>query len=118
LGIALVPFVLASFIAGAICSLIIAQQEGGSMALPNAWLLVRALLAAWFILAVWTAFGATLAALFRGTALAVGIGMLYVLALEGIVSALISQSESLRPWIKGLLRVNADALVKPLTAPV
>jgi hypothetical protein len=63
---------------------------------------------------VWAAFGACLAILSKGTALAIGIGVLYALVLEGLVSAFteqVSQMSSLAQWF---LRANAYSLVRPL----
>ena len=67
---------------------LIAWREGASTALPSARLLIEGLLGGWLILATWTALGAMLAVLWRGTALAVGVGILYGLVIEGLLSAL------------------------------
>ena len=53
LGVALVPFVVVLFAAGAVASAVIAQIENAPMHWPSAWLLVRALAAGWLILATW-----------------------------------------------------------------
>ena len=88
LAIVLVPFVLALFAAGAVASLAIAGIENASVDWPSAWLLVRAMAGGWLILAVWAALGALLGTLTRGTSLAIGVGILYTLVIEGLVSAL------------------------------
>jgi ABC-2 type transport system permease protein len=111
LGIALVPFVLASFLLGALSSYAIAQLEGESVAWPSAWLLVRALAAGWLVLAVWAALGVMLAVLSRGTSLAIGIGILYALVIEGLISALARQVDLLEPLVEFFLRANAYSLV-------
>ena len=118
LGIALVPFVLLIVVLGAVCSGLIALREGAAVVWPSAWDLGRLLVAGWFILAVWTAFGVMLAVLSRGTALAIGVGILYILAIEGIFSALANQSDLLRPLVKGFVRANAYSLIKPLSNPL
>ena len=115
-GIALVPFVLLLYACGAIASDVIARLEGAPVAWPAAGLILRAVLAGWFILAVWTAFGVLLAALSRGTALAIGVGMLYALVVEGLLSAFASDLSFLQPVVKLFLRANAYSLVKPLGA--
>ena len=114
-GIALVPFVLAVFAIGALASTVIAQREQAVVTWPSAWLLVQGFVGAWFILAVWAALGVMLAALSRGTALAIGIGILYALAIEGLISAFANESSLLRPLTKVLLRANFYSLIKPLS---
>lgn len=114
LGIALLPFVVFTFVIGAISSYTIAQIEGVAVDWPSAWLVIRAMAAGWFILAVWAAFGAMLAILSRGTALAIGVGILYALALEGLLSALTGQVSLLEPLVELFLRANAYSLVAEL----
>lgn len=118
LGIILVPFVLAIFALGAVWSVLIGHQENAAVSWPAAWPLVRALLAGWFILAVWTAFGVLLAVLTRGTALAIGIGVLYGLVIEGLLVGFSNALSFLRPIVDGLLRANGYSLVRPLSAAV
>jgi ABC-type transport system involved in multi-copper enzyme maturation permease subunit len=113
-GIALWVFVLADFAASVICSGLIALRENAAVDWPDAWLVIRALGAAWFILAVWAALGVLLGVLTRGTALGIGIGILYGLAIEGLFSAFFDRSDLLRPLIETFLRANAYSLVAPL----
>src|SRR5918996_5810313 len=82
LAVALVPFVLVLFAAGAVASFVIAQIEDASVHWPSAWLLARALGASWLILAVWAALGVLLGVLTQGTSLAIGVGILYALVIE------------------------------------
>lgn len=114
LGIALVPFVVLVFAAGALSSYAIAQLEGATVSWPSAWLLARALAAGWFVLAVWAALGVLLAALSRGTALAIGIGILYTLVIEGLLSAFADQVSLLEPLADFFVRTNAYSLVAGL----
>ena len=44
-------------------------------------------------MAVWAALGVLLGVLTRGTALAIGIGILYGLVIEGLLSAFLDQVE-------------------------
>jgi ABC-2 type transport system permease protein len=112
LAAALVPFVLVVFALGAGASYLIAVREGAEVAWPSAWLVVRAMAAGWVILAVWAAFGVLLAALSRGTALAIGVGVLYALVIEGLISAFASAVSWLEPVTEFFLRANAYSLVK------
>jgi ABC-2 type transport system permease protein len=118
LALALVPFAVVTFALGAVASLLIARQEQAAVVWPPLSLLARGLLVAWLILAVWSAFGVMLAVLSRGIALAIGIGILYALAVEGLLSAFVNQVSLLRPLIKGFLRTNTYSLVKPLSTSV
>jgi ABC-2 type transport system permease protein len=114
LAVALVPFVLAVFALGALSSSVIALREGADIAWPSAWLVIKGLAAGWLILAVWAAFGVLLAVLSRGTALAVGIGILYALVIEGLLSALASQVGAVDRLVEFFLRANAYSLVAKL----
>jgi ABC-type transport system involved in multi-copper enzyme maturation permease subunit len=114
LGIALVPFVLAPFLCGALASFAIAQAEGATVDWPSAWLVIRALAAGWLILGVWAAFGVLLAVATRGTSMAIGIGILYTLVIEGLTSALAESVGFLEPLVQAFVRANAYSLAEPL----
>jgi ABC-2 type transport system permease protein len=117
LAVALVPFVLVMFAMGAVASATIAGTEGAAVSWPPLTELLRAFAAGWLILAAWAALGVLLAVLTRGTALAVGIGILYTLIIEGLLSALAGQVS----WLEGLtgyfVRANAYSLVVALGVP-
>ena len=117
LAVALVPFVAAMFAAGAAASSAIAGAEDAAVAWPPLWELLRALAAGWLILAVWAALGVLLAMASRGTALAIGIGILYALVIEGLLSALASQVSWLEGLVEYFLRANAYSLVTALGVP-
>ncbi|MGH2542927.1 MAG: ABC transporter permease, partial [Ardenticatenaceae bacterium] len=114
LGIVLTGFVLLPFFVDSLISYIIALREGEPIVLPGVWLVARGLAAGWFLMAVWAAFGATLAVISRGTALAIGIGILYGLVIEGLVSAFVNTLSVLRPLTEGFLRANGYSLIEPL----
>jgi ABC-type transport system involved in multi-copper enzyme maturation permease subunit len=114
LGAVLVPFVLSVFALGAGASYVIALSEGSDVDWPSAWLLVRAMGAGWLILAVWASFGLLLAAVSRGTSLAIGVGILYALVIEGLISAFADAVSFLEPVTEFFLRANAYSLVKEL----
>ena len=118
LAAALVAFVLVVFALGALVSVAIAVREGTAVSWPSMWLLVRGLAAGWLILAVWAALGALLAVLFRGTALAVGVGILYALVIEGLLSALATQVSLLDPLVELFVRAGGYSLVVGLGASV
>jgi ABC-type transport system involved in multi-copper enzyme maturation permease subunit len=114
LGAVLVPFVLVVFALGGGASYVIALREGGAVEWPSAWLVVRAMGAGWLILAVWASFGLLLAAVSRGTSLSIGVGILYALVIEGLVSAFADAVSFLQPITEFFLRANAYSLVKGL----
>jgi ABC-type transport system involved in multi-copper enzyme maturation permease subunit len=111
LAATLAVFVLVVYALGAFSSSVIAVREGADTAVPSTWLLVRGLAAGWLILAVWAAFGVLLAVVARGTALAVGIGILYALVIEGLLSALASQVGALDNLVEFFVRANGYSLV-------
>jgi ABC-type transport system involved in multi-copper enzyme maturation permease subunit len=110
LGLALIPFVVLVFIAGAVASAIIARMEGEAIAWPSASLFLRATLAGWLILAVWAALGVLFAVLTRGVALAMGIGILYALVIEGLLNAFAGEVSLLDPLVEFFLRANTYSL--------
>jgi ABC-2 type transport system permease protein len=118
LGIVLVPFVLGLFAAGAVASYVIAQFEGAPVDWPSAWLLVRAITAGWLILAVWAALGVLLGVATRGTSLAIGVGILYALVIEGLLSAFADSVSLLEPLTEVFLRANGYSIAVALGASV
>lgn len=114
LAIALVPFAIAVLLAGLAAGTAIGLNEGMDLSLPSAWLLLRGVAAGWLVLAVWGALGVLLAVLSRGTALAIGIGIVYALVIEGLLSALSAEVSMLDRLAEYLLRGNAYSLVAPL----
>jgi ABC-type transport system involved in multi-copper enzyme maturation permease subunit len=116
LAVALVAFVLVVFALGALASSAIAAREGADLSWPSTWLLLRGLAAGWLILAVWAAFGVLLAVLFRGTALAVGVGILYAFVIEGLLSALATQVSLLDALVQFFVRASGYSLVVELGA--
>lgn len=114
LTIWLLPFVLVNLIASIIASEIVASAQSASSNLQAIGPLVQGALAAWLILAVWASLGALLATATRGTSFAIGIGILYGLVIEGLLSAFFDGLPSLRPLLNGLIRTNGYSLVQPL----
>lgn len=110
LGVVLALLVVLIFVAGAASGYVIAGLSGGSLTGPPAGELIRALGAGWLILAVWATLGALLATLLRSTALAVGIGLVYSLGLEGIITNLPIQNETYKDVIEFLPGQNSTFL--------
>jgi ABC-type transport system involved in multi-copper enzyme maturation permease subunit len=114
LAVALLPFVLVVYAVGALASTGIALREGADIASPSAGLVLRGIGAAWLILAVWAALGVLLAVLSRGTALAVGIGILYALVVERLLSALATEVSAIDGLVQFFVRANGYSLVTGL----
>jgi ABC-2 type transport system permease protein len=118
LGIALIPFVVVLFAAGAVASFVIAQIEDAPTSWPSVWLLARALAAGWLMLAVWAALGVLLGIATRGTSLAIGVGILYALVIEGLLSAFADSVNALEPLTDVFLRANGYSLARALGSSV
>lgn len=103
-------FVLAVFVSAAISSYIIATIENASVNWPSIWDVLVAIGGGWLILAVWAAFGAALATLFRGTSLAIGLGLVHLLLVEGVLDVGSQTSNLLADLSAALPRSNASSL--------
>jgi ABC-type transport system involved in multi-copper enzyme maturation permease subunit len=112
LGVAMVVFVAGSFAMGAVASSIIALVEGTTISFPAVSTTLEAMVSGWLILAVWATAGVALAMLTRGTSLAIGIGILWGLALEGLLGAFIDRIDGLERLSDIMLRANGYSLVR------
>ena len=110
----LLVFVLVVYVLAAVASWAIALNEGAEVAWPSAWLLIRGIAGGWLIFAVWAALGILLAVVTRGTALATGIGILYALVVEGLLSALAREVSLLDGLVEFFVRANGYSLVAVL----
>lgn len=112
LGIAMVGFVAGAFAMGAVASSIIALMEDIAITFPAPSTLLEAMVSGWLILAVWATGGVALAMLTRGTSLAIGIGILWGLPLEGLLAAFIVRIEGLERLSDIMIRANGYSLVR------
>jgi ABC-type transport system involved in multi-copper enzyme maturation permease subunit len=110
LGLVLFAFVLAPFVVELLSSLVIARIEDAPATLPSAWLVLRVLAAGWLILAVWVALGVLLGLVTRGTSIAIGLGILYALLVEGLLSNI----DAFEPIAGVFLRSNGYSLATAL----
>ncbi len=113
---ALAGLVLVAFACSGLASVLIAVSAHASLAGPSAGALARSVVAGWLILAMWCLFGVTLAALIRGTALSVGLGLVWVLAVENLIRATAPLLSVMASIEKALPGVNAGSLVAALGA--
>ena len=93
-------------------SLVIARIEDAPAHFPSAWLLLRALAGGWMILFAWATLGVLLGVLTRGTSLAIGVGILYALVIEGLLSAFADSVSVLEPLTQVFLRANGYSLAR------
>ncbi len=112
----LVIFVVLGFIAAAIGSLIVALGEHATVTWPPLGDVVKSAGAMLLVFAAWTAVGFGLAVLFRGTALAIGLGLVYALVIEGLIGVFAARNDVVKDISKGLLGSNAGALVAPFSS--
>jgi len=112
-------FTVAFYAVAAVVSLGVALGDGATITWPAAIDILKALGATWLIFESWSLFGMTLAFLFRQSAMAIGIGLAYVLAIEGILFRLLGGFDA--GWVttieKFFLGQNAGALISSFGRP-
>jgi ABC-2 type transport system permease protein len=113
----LAGLVIVAFACSGLASVLIATSAHASLAGPSALSLARSVVAGWLILAMWCLFGVALATLIRGTALSIGLGLVWVLAVENLVRATAALLPVMASIEKVLPGVNAGSLVAALGAP-
>lgn len=108
--------VLVLFVMSALTSTAIALAEGESAALPSIGHLAEGYAGGVLILFMWAGIGAALAVALRSVALPVGLGIVWALGIENLVSAMArSMLSALEPIRDVLPGVNAGSLVAALT---
>jgi ABC-2 type transport system permease protein len=112
LGVALAFGLVVMLGVGALTSLGIAAAENGPVDWPGLADLAAGAGAGWLILSMWASLGAVLGVLLRSVALPVGLGVVWVLGVENLVSAMAgSVLDALEPLRDLLPGVNAGSLV-------
>jgi ABC-type transport system involved in multi-copper enzyme maturation permease subunit len=110
----LLVFTLLAFAGGALSGYVIATLESAPVNWPPLPRLVQAIAAGWLILTAWGSLGVLLATLFRGTAFASGLGLLYALLLETIVAGLPVDNHVFNRIRDMLLSTNSTSLASAL----
>jgi ABC-2 type transport system permease protein len=113
---AILVLVLTMFAVNALWSWVIAATEGMPADWPSVLDLGRGIGAGWLILGMWSLVGALLGILFRSTSLAVGLGLVWALAVENLVRGFAGVLGFLDAFQRGLPGVNAGSLVAALGA--
>jgi ABC-2 type transport system permease protein len=109
--------VVVVFAMNAFWSWLIATTTDRTADWPSVSQLARGIGAGWLILATWGLFGALLGILFRSTAMAVGLGLVWALAVENLIRGFAGVLGFLDALQKGLPGTNAGSLVASLGAP-
>lgn len=76
--------VIGVFVVGAVSSLVLATVAGAAVTWPSAVVVLKAAGATWLVFEVWMLFGMFVAYALRQSALAIGLGLAYMLAVENI----------------------------------
>jgi ABC-2 type transport system permease protein len=105
------------FALNALWSWVIAATEDRPANWPTGVQLVTGVGAGWLVLGTWSLVGAFLGVLFRSTSLAVGLGLVWALAVENLVRGFAGVIGFLDALQKGLPGTNAGSLVASLGAP-
>ncbi len=100
----------ACFAVGMAGSLMVAALDGTPGSLPSIVEIGKGAAASWLILGAWAALGFGLGMVLRSTGLAIGLGLVYALVIETIVSALGFGLQAFETVSRGLLGRNASAL--------
>lgn len=115
LAVAVLAIVISIFALGALTSYAIALSQSEVMDWPSLAELTRGVASGWLILMMWCVLGVMLAFVFRGMALPIGLGVVWILGVENLIvnvaAALLDFAETLQ---KGLPGVNAGSLVSAL----
>jgi ABC-2 type transport system permease protein len=109
--------VLAVFAVGASASLAVALAEDRPVDWPGTGDLLTGIGAGWLIATMWTVLGALLGIALRGVALPVGLGLVWLLAVQNLLALI---AAPLLEWVaelqKGLPGPNAGSVVAALAA--
>ena len=109
--------VLAVFAAGAVTSAVIAAAEDRPLDWPGAGDVLTGIGAGWLIASMWTVLGALLAVALRGVALPVGLGLVWLLAVQNLLALIAAPLlDPVAQAQKGLPGPNAGSLVAALGA--
>lgn len=118
LAVAALGVVLAVFAVGAVAAALIASAEAQPVRWPSAGDLVVGVGAGWLVATMWAMLGAVLAVALRAVALPVGLGLVWMLAVQNLLAAI---AAPLVDWVataqQGLPGPNAGALAAALGAP-
>jgi ABC-2 type transport system permease protein len=114
LATALAVLVVVAFALCGLAAVLIANSAGVSLDPPSVADLARAMGSGWTVLYMWCMFGVCLAVLLRGTALSIGLGLVWVMAVENLLRGVAPLIDVIGRVDKVLPGVNAGSLVAAL----
>lgn len=117
LAVFLVVFVALGLCGAAVASFVVAGFEDAAVEWPAAGDLLRGLGAGALVFAVWALFGFALAVVFRGTALAIGLGLAWALVIENTIAALPIESDAFENLRKTTLGENTFGVTSYFGSP-
>jgi ABC-2 type transport system permease protein len=82
---AVAALVIVAFGLCSLASILVARSAGAALDLPSASAIAQAMAAGWLILMMWSLLGVCLAIVFRGMALPIGLGLVWILAIENLI---------------------------------
>jgi ABC-2 type transport system permease protein len=85
LATAVAVLVVVGLVLALLASIVIANSAKVSLVGPSVAATVQAIGAGWLILFMWSLLGVCLAVVFRGLALSIGLGLVWILAIENLV---------------------------------
>lgn len=117
-GLGSLVLVAALLVTGALAGLGVAFMEGQPVVWPSVGELVVGAGGGWLITTMWAMLGVFLAVAFRGIALPIGLGLVWLLAVQNLLAAV---AAPLLDWVAESQKVlpgpNAGSLVAALGAP-
>lgn len=116
LALVLALLVVLAFVAAGTGSLLVAVLAHEGVEWPPLFDILRGIGALLLIFAMWAAIGLGLAILFRGTSLAIGLGLVYALVIENLIRAFSGLNSIIRGLSTALPGVNANALANAFGA--
>jgi hypothetical protein len=105
---------VAVFAVGAIAAAVIAGIESAPMHWPGAVTLAEGLAAGWLILSMWALLGVLIGFVARGPAMAVGLGLVWSLAIENLIRGVAPLLGPLSGIEKAMPGGNAGSLASAL----
>lgn len=112
-----VAFEAVVFAPGALASSIITGALDGPMDWPQAAEVLEVVGAGFLVLAVWAAIGMALAVGLRSTALPIGLGLVWLLVIEGLIAGFAGSLDLLGTIREGLPGANGGALAASFLPP-
>jgi ABC-2 type transport system permease protein len=114
---AAVVLILGALTAGAASRFVVARLEEAAVAWPSLGEALRGVGIGSLVFAVWGTFGFGLAVLFRGTPLAIGLGLAWALAVENTIAALPIESDAFESFRRFTLGENTSGATSYFGSP-